>query len=48
MEEEVALFRVKRDWVPEWLWRALSYSSLPEWWPFRQILTRKPTPEEME
>lgn len=41
------LVRVKRDWVPEWLWRAFCTSwTTPEWrpasWePFKSILTAK-------
>lgn len=38
------LVRIKRRWVPEWLWRALGQSVLRE--PLRSATTREMTPEE--
>ncbi len=44
---DYGLVAVKRNWVPEWLWRALCWLGLP-WFgqfvtyqPFRFIFTRK-------
>lgn len=35
------LARVKRNWVPEWLWRLFCTGNLATFTPWREILTRK-------
>jgi hypothetical protein len=37
-----SLVRVKRWWVPEWLWRFLARWNLPVHQPLRALLTAKP------
>jgi hypothetical protein len=37
------LKRIKRRWVPEWLWAACSAAFPVKRWPLRQILTREAT-----
>lgn len=39
------LVRVKRKWVPEWLWRVFCVGDLATWEPFRLLLTAKPKVE---
>ena len=39
------LVRVKRGWVPEWLWRVFCVGNLATFFPFNVILTVAP-PEE--
>lgn len=40
MIDQWVLVRPKRDWVPDWLFRAVFFVC-PTWlWPVRQILTR--------
>lgn len=44
-EPAYSLVRIKRAWVPNWLWVAYAYT-LPPWvWPFRQILTATVKPD---
>ena len=47
------LVAIKREWVPEWLWGAMSFHSPwtlygllrpPSWFWLRPILTRRPPP----
>lgn len=40
------LARVKRDWVPEWLWKVCTVLLPVTFWPWRQILTRDVTENE--
>ncbi|HEY4452408.1 MAG TPA: hypothetical protein VGN13_12535 [Solirubrobacteraceae bacterium] len=35
------LVRIKRDWVPGWLWRAFCVGNLATFTPWMQILTRR-------
>lgn len=39
-----ALVRVKRDWVPDFLWRALCIGNIVTWQPLEAIFTRKQEP----
>lgn len=41
---EYALFRRKRQWVPEWLWRLCKHVVL--WEPFTTLLTEPPDEED--
>lgn len=36
------LARVKREWVPERIWRLFCIGNLATWEPFYTLLTRKP------
>lgn len=48
-EDSYQLVRIKRKWVPEWLFAALASPIdliAPKWLPFRWILTAKPPPPE--
>jgi hypothetical protein len=39
--EEFVLVRIKRVWVPEWVFYCYA-KTLPPWvWPFRQLFTAK-------
>jgi hypothetical protein len=38
---EYTLVRVKRDWVPGWLWRLFCVGNLATFTPWKEILTRK-------
>jgi hypothetical protein len=42
MDSYWELTRVKRQWVPEWLWAALRILPVRHW-PLRQLLTREAT-----
>lgn len=46
---EMQLIRPKREWVPEWLWRAVCLTMRPMIlrWPLYDLLTRERTREEM-
>ena len=55
IETEYALVAVKREWVPGWLWSAMSVHSPwtfyglwcpPAWWWIRPIMTRSPRGED--
>lgn len=37
------LARVKRDWVPDWLWRVFCVGNLATFTPFKELLTTRPT-----
>lgn len=39
--EHNRLVRVKRDWVPDWLWRAFCIGNLATFTPWKEILTRR-------
>ena len=38
-----SLVRVKRAWVPDWLWHVFCFGNLATFTPFREILTRRAT-----
>jgi hypothetical protein len=38
---EHRLVRIKRAWVPEWLWRAFCIGNLATFTPWKEILTRR-------
>jgi len=45
MSGQYSLVRVKRDWVPEWLFAIMAVPIdfiTPKWLPFRYIITRAP------
>ena len=35
------LVRVKRNWVPDWLWRVFCIGNLATFFPWNVVLTRK-------
>ncbi len=35
------LLRVKRDWVPAWLWRVFCVGNLATFTPWKEVLTRR-------
>ncbi len=38
---EYGLVRVKRGWVPDWLWRVFCVGNLATFTPWREVLTRR-------
>lgn len=40
------LVRVKRDQIPEWIWKVCAVVLPVTLWPWRQILTRDPIENE--
>lgn len=43
-----SLQRIKRDWVPGWLWHIFCWQNLATWQPFTIILTRKATQADFD
>ena len=37
-----SLLRVKRDWVPDWLWRLACVGNAATFFPLNMVLTRRP------
>jgi hypothetical protein len=46
MMSDYRLVRVKREWIPDWLWRAFCVGNLAMFFPWNVLLTRKPADEE--
>lgn len=44
MSDEMHLFRAKRRWVPEWLWRIVKHVAV--WEPFTTLFTDPPNEED--
>lgn len=36
-----SVVRIKREWVPEWLFRIFCWRDIACYWPLRQVLTRE-------
>ena len=41
-DSDYELARVKRDWVPDWLWRLFCVGNLATFTPWKEALTRRP------
>lgn len=41
-DSDYELVRVKRDWVPDWLWRLFCVGNLVTFTPWKEALTRRP------